>query len=218
VSFEVTPERFLRLKRAGMHQLSLSIDFPDKRHDEFRRIPGLFERMDQVVPECVKIGDEGDVSINCCITAWNYPSLPDVVRLADRWGVQVNFSSYSPLRVDEPGGLAQQNGTKEGLRKAIEEVIDLKKRGSAVYTSEEALWKFYDFLCSGHTGGCRAGERFLVVNPDARLAPWSWRISTTNARCCGNSRVRTSAARVISALVPMPRRPPARCLQPTSPS
>ena len=168
---QLTPERFLRLKRAGMHQLSLSIDFPDKRHDEFRRIPGLFERMDRVVPECVKIGDEGDVSINCCITAWNYQSLPDVVRLADRWGVQVNFSSYSLLRVDEPGGLAQQDGTKEGLRKAIEEVIDLKKRGSPVYTSEEALWKFYDFLCSGHTGGCRAGERFLVVNPDGRLTP-----------------------------------------------
>jgi MoaA/NifB/PqqE/SkfB family radical SAM enzyme len=31
---QLSPERFLRLKRAGMHQLSLSIDFPDERHDD----------------------------------------------------------------------------------------------------------------------------------------------------------------------------------------
>jgi MoaA/NifB/PqqE/SkfB family radical SAM enzyme len=168
---QLTPERFLRLKRAGMHQLSLSIDFPDKRHDNFRRIPGLFERMDKVVPECVKIGDESDISLNCCITAWNYKSLPNIVRLADRWGVMVNFSAYSMLRVDEAGGLPQQNGSKEGLKQAIEEVVDLKKRGSGVYTGEDVLWKYYDFLCAGEIPGCRAGERFLVVNPDGRMTP-----------------------------------------------
>ncbi len=168
---QLTPDRFQRLRRAGMHQLSLSIDFPDTRHDEFRRIPGLFDRMDRVVPECVKIGDESDVSLNCCITSWNYKSLPDIVRLADRWGVMLNFSAYSILRVDEAGGMPQQNGSKEGLKAAIDEVIDLKKRGSGVYTSEDALWKFYDFLCSGYTPGCRAGERFLVVNPDGRMTP-----------------------------------------------
>ena len=95
---QLTSERFLRLKRAGMHQLSLSIDFPDERHDEFRRIPGLFDRMSRVVPECVKIGDDQDVSLNCCITGWNYESIPDVVRLAERWGVTVNFSAYSVRR------------------------------------------------------------------------------------------------------------------------
>ncbi len=168
---QLTPERFLRLKKAGMHQLSLSIDFPDSRHDEFRRIPGLFDRMDKTVPECVRIGDDSDVSLNCCITGWNYQSLPDVVRLADRWGVMVNFSAYSLLRVDEAAGLPQKNGSKEGLKQAIQQVIDLKRAGSGVYTSEGALWKYYDFMCSGHTPGCRAGERFLVVNPDGRLTP-----------------------------------------------
>lgn len=168
---QLTPERFLRLKRAGMHQLSISIDFPDDRHNTFRRIPGLFQHMNEVVPECARIGDGSDVSLNCCITAWNYSSLPDVVRLADRWGVMVNFSAYSMLRVDEAGGLPQRNGNREALKQVLDEVIDLKRRGSGVYTSEDALWKFYDFLCSGNIPGCRAGERFLVVNPDGRLTP-----------------------------------------------
>jgi MoaA/NifB/PqqE/SkfB family radical SAM enzyme len=168
---QLTPDRFMRLKRAGMHQLSVSIDFPDNRHNEFRRIPGLFERMDKVIRECARIGESEDVTLNCCITAWNYPDLPDIVRLAERWGVVINFSAYSLLRVDEPGGLVQHNGSREGLRMAIEGVIALKQQGKPVYTSENILRRFYEFLCEGHRGGCMAGERFLVVNPDGRLTP-----------------------------------------------
>lgn len=168
---QVTPERFLRLKRAGMHQLSLSIDFPDDRHSSFRRIPGLFQHLDTVVPECVKIGDESDVSLNCCITAWNYRDLPGIVRLAKRWGVAVNFSAYSLLRMDDPNGLLKQNGSADALRKSVEEVIALKRAGWPVYNSEQVMWKYYKFLVEGYIGGCQAGYRFLVVNPDGRLTP-----------------------------------------------
>lgn len=167
---QLTPERFLGLKRAGMHQLSLSIDFPDERHSKFRRIPGLFERMNEVVPECTRLGDPEDVSLNCCITAWNYRALPDIVRLAERWGVPVNFSVYTPLRMDDAGGMARTTDAA-GVRRAFEEVIELRRQGKPVYTSERVMWRFHDFLMSGHAGGCKAGERFLVVNPDGRLTP-----------------------------------------------
>lgn len=168
---QLTPERFLRLKQAGMHQLSVSIDFPDERHDEFRRIPGLFERMDRVIPECARIADPDDVSLNCCITAWNYRDLPDIVRLAKRWGVSVNLSAYTPLRMDDPRGLVANNGSKEELRQVVQGVIDLKRAGWPVYTSERVLWKYYAFLCGGQLPNCQAGIRFLVVNPDGRLTP-----------------------------------------------
>jgi MoaA/NifB/PqqE/SkfB family radical SAM enzyme len=168
---QLSRERFLRLKRAGMHQLSLSIDFPDTRHSEFRRIPGLFEHMSEVVPQCVEIGDVDDVSLNCCITAWNYRSIPDVVRLAARWGVAVNFSVYTPLRMDDASGLVHDPGTAAELKEKIEEVAALKRDGYPVYTSERVLWKFYHFLVGGRMGGCQAGYRFLVINPDGRLTP-----------------------------------------------
>src|SRR5437016_5191944 len=113
---QLSPERFLRLKRAGMHQLSVSIDFPDDRHSEFRRIPGLFDRMNRVIPELARIGDEGDVLLNCCITAWNYQAVPDIVRLAERWGVSVNFSAYTPLRTDDPSGMPERNGSQAALK------------------------------------------------------------------------------------------------------
>jgi MoaA/NifB/PqqE/SkfB family radical SAM enzyme len=168
---QLTAERFLRLKSAGMHQLSVSIDFPDERHSEFRRIPKLFERMERVIPECARIGEEDDITLNCCITAWNYKDLPEIVRLAERWGVRLNFSAYTPLRMDDPKGLVKNNGSHDDLRGAIEEVVALKKAGKPVYTSERVMWRYYRFLVEGKAEGCQAGTRFLVVNPDGRMTP-----------------------------------------------
>jgi MoaA/NifB/PqqE/SkfB family radical SAM enzyme len=170
---QLSPERFLRLKRAGMHQLSLSIDFPDDRHSEFRRIPGLFAHMAETVPRCVAIGDEDDISLNCCITAWNYRAVPDIVRLAARWGVSINFSVYTPLRMDDPNGLVKHNPSASAaeLQDKIAEVIALRREGYPVYTSERVLWKFYRFMIEGRAPGCSAGYRFVVINPDGRLTP-----------------------------------------------
>ncbi len=168
---QLSQERFLRLKAAGMHQLSVSIDFPDHRHSDFRRIPGLFEHLDRVIPELVGIGDADDISLNCCITAWNHRDLPDIVRLAQRWGVSVNFSAYSLLRMDDPKGLVKHNGSAQELKRSIETVIELKRAGLPVYTSERVMWKYYRFLIEGYAGGCQAGYRFVVVNPDGRLTP-----------------------------------------------
>jgi MoaA/NifB/PqqE/SkfB family radical SAM enzyme len=165
------PQRFLRMKQAGMHQLSVSIDFPDDRHSGFRRIPGLFHHLDTVIPQLVKAGDPNDVNLNCCITAWNYKSLPDIVRLARRWGVWLNFSSYSLLRMDDANGLVKNNGKAEELKRAIEEVIELKEQGYPVYTMASTMWKFYRFLVEGYAGGCQAGYRFVVINPDGRMTP-----------------------------------------------
>ena len=170
---QLSPERFLRLKGAGMHQLSLSIDFPDDRHSEFRRIPGLFAHMSEMVPKCVAIGDDDDISLNCCITAWNYRAVPDIVRLAARWGVSINFSVYTPLRMDDPKGLVKFNASASGteLKEKFEEIIALKREGYPVYTSERVLWKFHRFLIEGRAPGCSAGYRFVVINPDGRLTP-----------------------------------------------
>lgn len=167
----LTTERFLRLKRAGMHQLSLSLDFPDPRQDAYRRIPGLFERMQRVVPDCVRAGGAGDVVLNCCLTAWNYRDAPDIVRLAERWGVCVNFSAYTPIRTDDPRGLLSTDAERRALHRTVEELIGLKHAGKPVYTSERVLWRYYRFLTGERIGGCRAGDRFVVINPDGRLTP-----------------------------------------------
>jgi MoaA/NifB/PqqE/SkfB family radical SAM enzyme len=170
-SSNLTPERFFKLKESGMHQLSTSLDFPDERHDEFRRIPGLFDRMSKVVPEIARrSGDKDDILLNVCITAWNYMDIGDMVRVAKAWGVPINFSVYTHLRVQDRSGLIEGDGL-DGLAASIQEVIDLRNQGYPVYTTPTVLWKFHRFLTEKGIPGCQAGRRFLVINPDGRLTP-----------------------------------------------
>ena len=166
----LTPEKFFKLKDAGMHQLSVSLDFPDERHSDFRRIPGLFERMDDLLPELAAETETDDILLNVCITAWNFRELPEIVKVADRWGLPVNFSVYTHLRVQDRAGLVDGEDLRE-LEGKIQEVIDMQKEGYPVYTSPRVMWKYHKFLTEEGIDGCQAGERFLVINPDGRLTP-----------------------------------------------
>lgn len=167
----LTPERFFKLKDAGMHQLSVSLDFPDERHDEFRRIPNLFKHMGEVLPELARQTGKDDISLNVCITSWNYQDIPQLAEQAKEWGLPINFSVYSHLRVQDRDGLVQGDNGLGTLKEKIEQVIDMQKRGYPIYTSPRVMWKYYSFLTEGGISGCQAGRNFLVINPDGRLTP-----------------------------------------------
>jgi len=51
---------YRRLKAAGMNQLSVSLDFPDERHDDFRRHRGLFNHLRETLPLLARLG-YGDI-------------------------------------------------------------------------------------------------------------------------------------------------------------
>ncbi len=167
----LTPERFFKLKDAGMHQLSVSLDFPDERHDEFRRIPNLFKHMGEVLPELARQTGKDDISLNVCITSWNYQDIPELAEKAKEWGLPINFSVYSHLRVQDRDGLVQGDNGLGTLKEKIEQIIDMQRRGYPIYTSPRVMWKYYSFLTEGGISGCQAGRNFLVINPDGRLTP-----------------------------------------------
>jgi len=167
----LTVERFFRLKRAGMHQLSVSLDFPDERHDEFRRIPNLFSHMGEVLPDLARRTEKDDILLNVCITSWNFRELPDLVRRAKEWGLPVNFSVYTHLRVQDRSGLVAGTEGHAELKEKIEQVIDMRNRGYPIYTSPGVLWRYFKFMTEGGIPGCQAGRRFLVINPDGRFTP-----------------------------------------------
>ncbi len=162
-------DKYHRLREAGIHQFSISLDFPDERHSEFRRIPGLFEKMDRVIPEITALGND-DLSLNVCITAWNYKDLAGMVKLAKKWNTKINFSVYTPLRINDETGLPREEKLKE-VRESFQTLIDMKKAGWPVYSSERVLWKYYQFFTDRSIPGCQAGRRFLVINPDGSLIP-----------------------------------------------
>ena len=162
-------DKYWKLREAGINQFSISLDFPDERHSEFRRIPGLFEKMNRVIPEITALGN-GDLSLNSCITAWNYRALPEMVEQAKKWNTSINFSVYSPLRINDENGIPREDQLKD-VREVFQKVVDMKKAGYPVYNSERVMWKYFQFFTDRSIPGCQAGRRFLVINPDGALTP-----------------------------------------------
>jgi MoaA/NifB/PqqE/SkfB family radical SAM enzyme len=168
----LTAERYDALREAGVNQFSISLDFPDERHDDFRVIKGLFAKLDRVIPELAARG-HGDVVLNTAITAENVRVLPEIIQTAKRWGVCLSFSVYTPHRT---GDHSLSVTDPEDLRQ-VEELFELCKRRSgdysAVVNSSFNLDGILKFMHDGHVPNCTAGKRFMVVHPSGVLNPCS---------------------------------------------
>jgi MoaA/NifB/PqqE/SkfB family radical SAM enzyme len=168
----LTREKYLELKNVGVKQFSISLDFPDKRHDEFRRIPGLFKRLEGLVPDLLAEGN-GDVTLNTCITRENYPYIKDIARLATKWGAKLNFSAYTDLRTHNDNFNLRHPEDTTRLSAMIDDIYNSSNgEYRSVMTSKKVLRRFNNFYEAGkNIPNCRTGERFLIVNPDGRLTP-----------------------------------------------
>ncbi|TET69842.1 MAG: radical SAM protein, partial [Candidatus Zixiibacteriota bacterium] len=166
----LTREKYAELREAGIKQFSISLDFPDERHSEFRRIPGLFEKLDNLVPELLSFGN-GDVVINTCITRANCPYLLDIIKKVSEWGAKVNFSAYTDLRTQNPEFNLRHPEDTSKLNSIIDEIYSGNNGHGVVMTSERVLRRFSKYFENCYTANCRAGRRFLVVNPDRTLTP-----------------------------------------------
>lgn len=168
----LTEEKYLRLRELGVNQFSISLDFPDERHDEFRRSPGLFAHLSKLLPAIARHGGD-DIVMNTAITRENLHVLRANYEKAREWGVNISYSAYTPLRTGNWDYYIGNAQDLEVLRKTLGELLDLKSRHSRIANSHWTLSGTYDFFKNGHVGGCRAGQRFLVVSPDGTLRPCS---------------------------------------------
>ena len=57
------------------------------------------------------------------------------------------------------------------LGELVKEVISLKQANKHIRTSTYVLNRIVEFFENGGIPNCRAGDRFLVVNPDGTLSP-----------------------------------------------
>jgi MoaA/NifB/PqqE/SkfB family radical SAM enzyme len=168
----LTKEKYLELKKAGVKQFSISLDFPDERHDDFRRIPGLFKRLEELVPELLSEGN-GDVTLNTCITRENYPYIKDIARVATKWGAKLNFSTYTDLRTNNGDFNLRHPEDTTRLAAMIDDIYSSSNgQYRSVMTSRKVLNRFNNFYEAGkNVPNCKTGERFLIVNPDGQLTP-----------------------------------------------
>ncbi|HEY4711603.1 MAG TPA: radical SAM protein [Dehalococcoidia bacterium] len=163
---------YLQLREAGVNQFSVSLDFPDERHDDFRRRPGLYKRLEQTLPQLAKLGFR-DIILNTAITKANLREILPLAKKAIEWGVDISYSAYTPLRTGNED-YCLNNGEDLGiLRQAINELIILKKQGTHLVNPKLTLQDTLKFFEQGYMPNCKAGERFLVVMPDGSRIPCS---------------------------------------------
>jgi len=170
----LTEEKYLALREAGVDQFSVSLDFPDERHDDFRRHPGLFDHLDALLPRLAAYGYD-DVVLNTAVTRENYKYMNDLVDLAEVWGVNISFSAYSPRRTGDTSYMITEADELAQLRRQFDVLRERKQddpRGRVV-NSRTTLADTYKYFERGGTPGCTAGLRFLVVAADGYLQPCS---------------------------------------------
>jgi MoaA/NifB/PqqE/SkfB family radical SAM enzyme len=168
----MTKDRYLALREAGINQFSVSLDFPDERHDEFRKLTGLYRHLSEVIPSLAALGHD-DIVLNNCITSENLNEINAIADKAREWGVNVSYSAYSPRRT---GCRDYFLNTPEQLAILKRELDRIKARMDNtrwVANSESTIDATRRYFEDGRTPGCKAGLRFLVVTSDGALQPCS---------------------------------------------
>ena len=169
----LTEERFASLKAAGVDLFSISLDFPDERHDSFRQLRGLFARLEETVPKLVRLPGGDAIVLNTALTRANFREIPGLVAKAEEWGTKISFSAYSHLRTGDRGYSISDPGDLEILAGHFRFLKEQRRRTGSVLNSDYVLDTTVDFFREGGRGGCMAGVRFLVVRPDGLINPCS---------------------------------------------
>ena len=163
---------YLQLREAGVNQFSVSFDFPDKRHDEFRGRPGLYKHLEQTLPRLAKLGFR-DIILNTAITKANVREILPLAKKAVEWGVDISYTAYTALRTGNEDYCLSNGEDLGNLRQAINELVALRKRDNHIANPKAVLLNTLKFFEQGCMPDCKAGIRFLVVMPDGGLIPCS---------------------------------------------
>ncbi len=165
-------ERYMELRGAGVDQFSVSLDFPDERHDQFRAYPGLFEHLDELIPRMAKLGYD-DIVLNTCITAANLHDINANADKAREWGVNICYSAYSARRTGGRELLPQSSEQLQRIRTELDRIESRRNGDNWIVSAPTTLEQTRAYFERGGAPGCKAGLRFLVVTADGMLQPCS---------------------------------------------
>jgi MoaA/NifB/PqqE/SkfB family radical SAM enzyme len=168
----MTEARYLELKRAGADEFCVSLDFPDKRHDDFRGLPGLYEHLCKTVPRLAALRYD-DIVLNNCITAANVSEINAVADKAAEWGVNINYSAYSPRRTGCRDYFLNTDEQRAVLNKGLNRLKERMDDSHWITNSVSTLEATSRYFAQGGAPACKAGLRWLVVTSDGALQPCS---------------------------------------------
>lgn len=165
----LTKQRYQRLRQSGVDEFSLSLDYPDERHDEFRRVPGLFKRIEKLVTDLESENCKA-ITLSCVVQKDNFRDLPQLAELARKWKIRINFSTYTWLRTGNKDYLLSNEDLIE-FKEIVKRLLDYRKKNKNFFASEYIFKRMFEFFKKENIPNCRAGENFFVVNPDGTFSP-----------------------------------------------
>jgi MoaA/NifB/PqqE/SkfB family radical SAM enzyme len=168
----MTEERYVQLRQAGVDEFCVSLDFPDERHDEFRGFPGLYRHLSAVVPKAAALGYD-DIVLNNCITAANVEGINAVADKAAEWGVNINYSAYSPRRTGCRDYFLNTETQWAALDRELKRLKERMDKSHWITNNKTTLEATSRYFKRGGTPACKAGLRWLVVTSDGALQPCS---------------------------------------------
>ncbi len=168
----MTEQRYLELREAGIDQFSVSLDFPDDRHDDFRVHPGLYAHLEGLIPKLAALGHD-DIVLNSCITSENVGEINAIADTARAWGVNLCYSAYSARRTGCRDYLLNSPEQLDMLNRGFDRVEQRRDGTNWIVNAPSTLAATRRYFEQASAPGCKAGLRFLVVTADGALQPCS---------------------------------------------
>jgi MoaA/NifB/PqqE/SkfB family radical SAM enzyme len=165
----LTKERYYSLRQSGVDEFSISLDYPDEQHDEFRGIPGLFDRISSLIKE-IRFKKDKCITLCCVIQSDNFRKLVQMAELATKWDVRLNLSAYNALRTHDLSYMLSEEELEE-FKEISAQLLAFQKKFGIIHTSNYVFQNTIDYFKNQSFPNCRTGEKFFNVNPDGTFSP-----------------------------------------------
>jgi MoaA/NifB/PqqE/SkfB family radical SAM enzyme len=162
----LTTERGLELWRAGLDEMSISLDYLDERHDRDRGILNLSAHILSVASSLRAAGV--NLCFNVVVKNGNYREIDKILSHASKMGIKVSLSTYNCWRIENEGHMIPRDELPS-LEGIIAGVKHLKKQLGTLTTSEYYLDRIPEFFEKRGIPGCTAGLNWLQVTPDGMI-------------------------------------------------
>jgi len=164
----LTLSKAKELQEAGMDQISISLDYLGEKHDQNRGIPGLYTKILKVIPEIRKL-NFASIAFNTVIINDNLDEIPKILLLAQDLGIQIAFSSYSPLKNNNQAFMVKTEN-REKLDKTIAFILEKKQMNRRLIKSSRYYLKNVgSYFVGEEIPNCKAGIHWVLVTPDGKM-------------------------------------------------
>lgn len=168
----MTEEKAQTLIDAGLDQLTFSLDYFSEKHDDVRKLPGVFKHLSTLIPNIVKSGFD-NIVLNTILMDSNLDDVVLLAKQANDWGINISFSAYSSFKANNDSEFIQESHL-EKLHTTLDTLRDLKAKNHNIMSSDYFFDHVPTYFKEGGIGTqCQAGLKWVTVTPDGYIQPCS---------------------------------------------